>query len=558
MRHLFVTNAITDDAGNVLPGHAVAVYGTLADAQAQTSPVTDLLDADQAPVTSLVADDYGNCMFYGPDGTDVLYADSGHGLILLTAADAGPRVAELEELVAGLSAVRFVQSQDPPEDTTVVWLYDTGEAGPTTSAEWPLLSARFDYVAMNTNPVEPLEPVDVVTSGAVIEQVGADKVAAAFCFYKWDIEATGRPYTQNLRVVNASTDGTVLGTLDVEIPGGTAEKPYIEGYGQPGDVASVWDLNYSEIVAAHAGDYLYVTADVYSSNDPVIPDYTEGRWVVVIDVSGDTPALVSNEILYYTAGAPANWAPGNRATVIGLDSTRVLEASSEGLTVITLSGSGASRGTPVFATDMDTLFGPRLGYAGGVGFVSWQDGDTDCVYWPFTYAAGTVTLGTRTNGPLSLSGTDYGSLADDCFPYVAGAATGVFYDVKAVLPGGGFNSVVVKFSTDGDTIAIADVSGIVNVDELVRSNFYGGRPGHPLERGDGKVDVLWAHQGSPYEYRITADVFGAATAAAVPYPNDVPSAEATTAAWAGGVAVLVLDWLNGDNYDTSAFLATGL
>lgn len=53
-------------------------------------------------------------------------------------------------------------------------------------------------------------------------------------------------------------------------------------------------------------------------------------------------------------------------------------------------------------------------------------------------------------------------------------------------------------------------------------------------------------------------MFGTATASAVPYPNDIPSTKTTTAAWAGGVAVLVLDWLNGDNYDTSAFLATGL
>lgn len=426
---------------------------------------------------------------------------------------------------------------------------------------WQRLSEHTDYASSNLNPVIPLEPYDNASTAVVVASMLDGKTAGVFGFYKWDIEAEGRPYTENIRVALMGDDYFIQGLVDVEIPGGVALKDYIEGFGEPTDTGSVWDFVDSEITVAAAGDYLYINADVYATNDPVIPDYTEGRWWTLFDMSSGFPVLIDTDIIYYTSGAPANWAPGNRSSVVGLDSTHVLEVSSQGLTVITVGSGGVTRGTPVHDDDMEILDRPRAGYSDGIGLAAWVF-DGDYAYWPFTYATGTVTLGTRANGPFVDGGTTYYSGEAQTPPFHASSVTaGVFYDLKFPDPVGERDSVVVKLVTDGDTVSLGDVSGWVesSSSEQIRASYLGGTTGSVRENSDGTVDVLYVPYNPVEVLMVARDVFGTTVwQSLTPEPSELyPSPENVTAAWTGdNIIGAVYDWDDNGVYSRSAFFVT--
>lgn len=130
MRHLFVTNTVTDEAGNTLRSREGACYESRENALAGVNPLVDLLDAEEAAIGAPATNSAGNAIFYGPDGVDGVWVTFGYGVWFVQAADLGSRLAALETQVAELVAQPvFVRASTRPTDPTVLWLNDPN-AGP--------------------------------------------------------------------------------------------------------------------------------------------------------------------------------------------------------------------------------------------------------------------------------------------------------------------------------------------------------------------------------------------------------------------------------------------
>lgn len=126
MRHLFVTNTVTDEAGNTLRSREGACYDSRENALAGVNPLVDLLDvAGEAAIGAPATNSAGNAIFYGPDGVDAVWVSFGYGVWFVPAADLGDRIAALEAQVAELVGQPvFVRASTRPSDPDVLWLND--------------------------------------------------------------------------------------------------------------------------------------------------------------------------------------------------------------------------------------------------------------------------------------------------------------------------------------------------------------------------------------------------------------------------------------------------
>lgn len=101
-RHIFggsSSDAAEDVTGARLPGAIGNVYDGPGDT---ATLLTDLLDADNAPISGLTADSRGIVPeFYGPDGVDKIWVDFGAGKVVLVPSDTSQRVSTLYSQLPG-------------------------------------------------------------------------------------------------------------------------------------------------------------------------------------------------------------------------------------------------------------------------------------------------------------------------------------------------------------------------------------------------------------------------------------------------------------------------